>query len=138
MRLPLLVAITAVVVGCSSADDDEQLGVVEFYSDEARIEAPASAQVGESFELGVSTFGGGCTELVRTEVVIEGLEVDVRPYDRGYESDEVCTDILVVLDHGVGLSFDQAGSATIRVHGRRDDGNAIVEDEWVVEVAIEE
>ena len=138
MKLPHLAFLlsAAALAGCGSGDaDGEQLGVIEFFGDPAQIAAPSSAVVGQEFRVDVSTYGGGCVSLERTDVSIEGNVVDIRPIDRdNTEPGTACPANLATYDHSVGVVLNQPGAATIRVHGMRVAAELEEEDVWELTV----
>lgn len=95
------------------------------------IEAPDTVQAGESFPVTVRTVGlDGCWEPVMEEVTVTGLVADVIPFDSAEKPEGVaCTAALELLDHDFSLTFDEAGTATIRVDGRRVVGRDFEEVE---------
>jgi hypothetical protein len=99
-----------------------EIGRVVYESQGPLIEAPASASVGESVVVRVTTAGGGCISLERTETAVAIDGAVVTPYDRrkipGEEFD-ACTSDLVYLRHETSITFDTPGSKTISIRGRR-------------------
>lgn len=123
-----LPAVLAVAAGCSGDDvagpgDVTRLGIVEFHGDGPEVTLPASATIGEEFTVTVRTFGGGCTSKGPTRVdtvdaVIRILPLDVVPDD----PDAVCPAVLRIFEHQADLAFEEAGERTVRIVGRRVDG----------------
>lgn len=103
---------------------------------EARVVAPARVNAGASFQVNVTTYGGGCERQGETEVSVsqQARMADVRPYDETNVAAEVCTDILKMFSHTATVRFDQPGPAVVRVHGRRLQGKAPVTVSRTVEV----
>lgn len=116
------------MLGCGDSYELD-LAQVEYFNLGARVEAPTSVAVGESFELTVGTYGGGCILEGSTEVELADIEADVTPYDRYLTGDGTCTADLRFYDHVGELRFDTAGEKTIRIHGRRvaDDVDEVIE-----------
>jgi hypothetical protein len=132
----LLVGSVLVVGALGCTADGEDLGVVELYDDEARITVPALATAGAPFTVGLATYGGGCASRARTEVVVDGFKVDILPYDLRAQ-DDTCPDVLMFLDHSVGLTFATEGVVSVRIHGLRDDGDVVEEATWSFELQVE-
>lgn len=89
------------------------------------VEVPDTVQAGASFEVFVVTYGGGCVGTDRTDVTVEGLSVDVRPYDV-HSGGEYCTAVVRMLDHRVTLTLHSTGVAVIRFHGREMPADSVV------------
>ena len=104
--------------------------------DEARVEVPARVNAGASFQVNITTYGGGCERQGETEVsVSQGTRTaDVRPYDETNVAAEVCTDILQMFSHTATIRFEQPGTAVVRVHGVRLQDKAPVTVTRTVEV----
>ncbi|HTL34808.1 MAG TPA: hypothetical protein VL326_16885 [Kofleriaceae bacterium] len=71
--------------------------------------------------MSVTTVGGGCYFEDHVEVVYEGGDAVVLPYDRRHipGENEGCIQILVYPQHVASLRFDSTGTKTIRVRGIR-------------------
>ena len=83
------------------------------------IDAPAQASLGQSFSVTVFTFGNSCVRAAGADVTIDGLVATITPYDV-VMTGVTCLEYLKGYPRVVQLSFGQAGTATIRVKGRRD------------------
>ncbi len=114
MSIRSLAALLSVVVfaACgSSTGPDELEGAV------LTVEAPARVAVGEPFVVTVTTQGAnGCWSRARTEVQVQGFEVDIRPYDRTEAA--ICTQALVEIPHTAELTFSEAGTVRVSVFGQ--------------------
>lgn len=100
-----------------------QPAVLEHYGDAAQVTVPETAPAGVPATVQVVSYGGGCIREGFTDVVTEGMTVDVRPFDFHTTGEKVvCTAELALFRRDVQLRFDQPGTATIRIHGRRMPG----------------
>lgn len=75
-------------------------------------------ELGEAFEVEITTYGGGCIDQGDTEVELEGLQARIRPYD--YDTSVPgfgCTLELIPYTHTASLRFDSRGKAQIQVLG---------------------
>lgn len=92
------------------------------------VTVPATARVGVPFTVEVRSTGGGCTERDSTGVQVAGLVADVRPFVREPAPGRapVCPGILKIFSHTAAVTIAQPGTATVRVHGRRDGDGATV------------
>lgn len=99
------------------------LGILDFHAESALdfIEAPAAVQAGQSFEVTINTFGGGCDSAGDTEVVLaaDGATLTVYDLTTATSADVVCPAILLRLPHVVTLQFDEPGEKLLSVVGRR-------------------
>lgn len=99
-----------------------ELGIVVFDYDTSVITAPGTVSVGEVFTVGVTTWGGGCTEVDRTEVETIGVFAHLTLYDRTWLR-QTCpgpaNGLAPVAPHTAPVQFDYPGIAQIRVTGRR-------------------
>ena len=93
-------------------------------SPEARREVimvPSSVAVGETFEITVTTSGGGCERAGDTSVVLGQSEANVMIYDMTVATlpNVACTMIYKTLPHKATLKFTKPGEGVIRIWGRR-------------------
>lgn len=116
-----LAAVALLLCACATEDSVVEPGVIDFGGDPVRIDAPSSARVGESFVVTVTTYGGGCIELERTDVELTDDGADITPLDRRRVPGP-CTLVLHLFPHEVTLTFATAGTKTIHIHGRRVKG----------------
>lgn len=68
-------------VANGSGPSERVFGTIEFYSDPVRVVVPSSVQQGQLFVVTVVTYGGGCIEKGETDVEVEALQAEIRPYD---------------------------------------------------------
>lgn len=128
----LLACLAGAALGCSgsttdSGDSERTLGFLEYHGTPVEVTVPATVRAGEPFTVRAVTWGGGCTSKSDTEVRVSGRTADVRPYDvTRVGRDAVCVDILRSLTHDTTVRFDTPGTATVRVHGRREPGSNTV------------
>jgi hypothetical protein len=99
--------------------------VLALDGDSARLGLPDTVAVGASVVATVRSYGGGCIRAGETEVAVDGLAADVRPFDYFPvpSPTRVCTADLRIIEHPATLRFARAGRAVVRVHGRRDGGD---------------
>lgn len=123
-------AALALAAACSPAEPGapvRELGYIEYYETPVEVTVPATARAGAPFTIRVVTWGGGCTSAGDTEATVSGAAADVSPYDLRVDDPGVaCPDILRSLAHEAALRFDTPGTATVRVHGRREPGTDVV------------
>jgi hypothetical protein len=116
-------------VGPSDGGGDDDLvrrpSVLALDGDSARLGLPDTVAVGASVVATVRSYGGGCIRAGETEVAVDGLAADVRPFDYFPvpSPTRVCTADLRIIEHPATLRFARAGRAVVRVHGRRDGGD---------------
>ena len=91
------------------------LGLIAgFNNDDPRV---TLTQDGRRVDLSVTTYGDGCHSKGITDVVLNGLEALVTPYDYTATPGSTCTRQLVSSIHRASLQFDRSGTARIRVRG---------------------
>jgi hypothetical protein len=85
------------------------------------IVAPESVAVGESFEVKITTTGGGCERAGDTGVLLseDGATVMVYDFTTATRPGVACTMIFKRFPHTTTLRFTKLGTAVIRVWGRR-------------------
>jgi hypothetical protein len=124
-RLSVLMALILVsTLGCEDGPsglppEGEQPAYLEHYGDGPRIQVPTEAVVGQTVEIWIQTYGGGCIQAGRTEVEVTSLRVHVRPYDVYPDPDAICTKDIRFLDHSVSVQLEAEGSYTVEVIGTR-------------------
>jgi hypothetical protein len=121
MLMPL-VLISA--VGCADTPtgvppEGEQPAYLEYYGDGPRIQVPTEVVVGQTIEISVQTFGGGCIRGGRTEVEVTGHRILVRPYDVYPKPDANCTADIRFIDHVASVEVEAEGSYAVEVRGTR-------------------
>lgn len=129
----LLVA--GLLAGCdalspSDAGDEleRQPAILAFGDDSAAIALPDTVAVDAPAALVVTTQGGGCIRQGETEVQAAPTAADVRVYDYfpRPSGNLACTADIRPLLHEATLRFTQRGTATVRVHGRRQPNTGAV------------
>jgi 3,4-dihydroxy-2-butanone 4-phosphate synthase len=100
------------------------------------VVVPAQVNAGASFQVNITTYGGGCERQGETEVSVSQQTriADVTPYDETNVAAEVCTQELKMFSHTATVRFEQPGTAVVRVHGVRLQDNAPVTVTRTVEV----
>ena len=88
--------------------------------DTTLLELPAVARRGEVAAVYLTTYAGGCVGRDTTVTRVNGLRVDVVPYQRVYvpPAGGACTDNLVLERRTIRVTFATTGEAIIRVVGR--------------------
>ena len=123
-RLIQLWAIVTVVTSSACADmlnpdTTAEPAVIIALGDTARIVAPDTVARDTPFAVRFSTFGGGCVrEVARTDVLVAGSTVEIRPFNERVNSN-VCTDDLRRIEHVASVRISTAGIATLRVIGEQ-------------------
>lgn len=140
MRTPAFLAAALLAVACSSPSAEplrdgreseaaarQQPSYIAHPGAAADVEVPATVRAGEPLTVQVVTFGNGCNAVGGTDVVVRALEADVLPWDLDHSSEKVdCPDLLRTFRHSATVRFEQPGTATVRVNGRRLPGDAPV------------
>jgi hypothetical protein len=96
--------------------------------DTLAVVTPNTARVGVPFTVDIRSWGGGCTERDSTTVRVSARTAEVRPLVRepAPSREQACFTIIKQFTHTAAVTFEQAGTATVRVIGRRqDDGRAV-------------
>jgi hypothetical protein len=131
-NFPPVLALAVFVIGtgaCNGAKVAEpgiepRPAILQFYSDPVHIDLPDSVARGSAFYISVRTYGGGCASQGHTEVEINDLLAKVEPFDlEPTDPNVVCPEVLRVFEHVVSIRFDEVGTATVRVFGRRQPGD---------------
>lgn len=117
--LPLLVMLPA----CDVFDPDIDVvhGDVAGSAIQPAVSVPGIVAAGQPFDVDIQTAGNGCYSFQRTEVKLDGMTAEIRPFDRVDLSDP-CEDVLTLIDHTVTLRFARRGYATVHVIGKQPDG----------------
>ena len=116
-----ILMVSPMLVGCQepTADFQTVIGTIDAGATSLTvIQGPDSGSVGEPLEFTVSTFGNSCISARGADVVVNGLQATVTPYDREYRGSRVCLDYLKAYPRTVTVVFTSSGNATIRVQGR--------------------
>jgi hypothetical protein len=138
-RITTSALIVAVVALCSCdglfEHDGErsQVGAISFYSEPVTVEAPDTVAVNQPFAVLVRTYGNGCVSQGRTQLVLNGLQATVTPYDV-HDGGDICPDILRMFDHEVTLTFEEAGVGVVTFRGRREPEDTMTTETRVVQV----
>lgn len=111
-----------------------RLGLIAgFNNDDPRV---TLTQDGRRVDLSITTYGGGCESKGITEVVLNGLNADVTPYDYTAQPGTTCTRELRSFVHQASLQFAEGGTAQIRIRGidirARTSGNPLGDTVTVV------
>ncbi len=132
MRLPVRPALAAallVLAACSLTTEPQDrliVGTVVFYQDSLVVDVPESARVGEAFEVGIRTYGGGCEEMGPTQLDLRSDTVVVTPMERtSARAGVACTDILKTFDHRATITPLRAGRVIVRFRGRVEPGDTL-------------
>jgi hypothetical protein len=88
--------------------------IAGFNHDDPRVRTSVQ---GRTVTVRVTTYGAGCHSQGPTEVTVDGLTADVRPYDYTAPDGTPCTMQLLSFEHEATIAFPRAGTAVIRVHG---------------------
>ena len=94
------------------------------------IGAPSVVQVGQTFNVGVTTFGDSCVRADGGSVEIIGLLALITPYD--IRKATGCMEYLRPYSRVVKVRFDTVGVAVIRVRGLNGTDEMITTDRSVV------
>ena len=126
MRPLIVIAASVLLTSCDSVTGPNERLVVGTItlSDPVVIEVPDTVSVSVPFSVSVRTFGGGCMRVGPTEVVINGLDAQVTPFDYTVVGDGVlCIQIVSSFDHEASLTFATVGSATITIRAKQEPGD---------------
>lgn len=74
-------------------------------------------QQGRTVSIELVTYGSGCYRKGDSEVAVEGLQANVRPYDYAPPPGTPCTRDLVSFAHTAVVEFEGKGIAHIYIHG---------------------
>jgi hypothetical protein len=114
--------IAAAFIGCASLlgpEWDRQVGTIEIPEVPLPppIELPDTVEQGVPFASNVVTFGSSsCIRADGAEINVSGLTVHITPYDLVAVTGD-CNADLAIHPRNVTLQFEEAGKATVRVHG---------------------
>lgn len=105
-----------------------QPGFIEFYDRSTDIRAPASASLGDTVTITVSTYGDGqCITFHSTEVTTGSRSIEVVPLDSFEERTGTwCPDVLVSIKHEARVPLLDRGTVKLRVRGRRWPENTVI------------
>lgn len=124
-----LIALLLAIGGAGGCGDDgpgrlvgpegTQPARLEYYGNPPRVTVPASVAVGETFEISLETYGGGCIEFATTGVKRIGDRLEIRPFDDFPVRDDICTADLRFIDHSVTYSVDTDLTLEVAIYGVR-------------------
>lgn len=119
-RVLALSSMVAAAAGCSNPTEPQMhkvLAVIAgFAEDDPHIHIAGSKQ---GIGITVRTYASGCHSMGSTEVVRDGMRIDVRPYDLEPPDGTPCTRDLQQFQHSVQVSVTTTGEYTVTVHGLR-------------------
>jgi hypothetical protein len=144
--IPSLALLMLAAAGCAGplgprdgGQYELRVGTLTYFQDSVHVSIPDRVRAGEAFEVRAWTFGNGCLQTGETRVHVANRVASITPYDRHPRPRAriACPDILRSNEHRATLVFQQAGSATVRIHGMREPGRELitVERSVVVEAA---
>ncbi len=105
-------------------------------SNSVEVTLPATVTAGIPFDVVVTTYGGDCVLQGDTQVTVNGLLAEVRPFDvfQPDASAALCSRNLILYAHTASVTFGTPGTGTIRIFGRRAPGNIDITIDKTVEV----
>ncbi len=140
-----LLLLVAMLAACDNSSAMREVGIIEpnIALDEEVLSAPETVQAGVPFDITVRTIGGGCTEADGVEREVSERLAVLKPFDLTTVpgNNSACPAIVTRPEHTAQITFEEAGSATIRVEGRSEDntvtggsgGEAVIEQTITVE-----
>lgn len=126
MRLPLTAsaALLLAIVGCNALTGEAVLvqpAIIVDGVDTAKVTYPDTVAAGATFNVTITTIGGGCTrEIARTDVFVNADTLLVRPLNRQRAS-KVCPADFASLTHDVSVRITTAGRYVLQFVGTRRD-----------------
>lgn len=106
-------------------------GIISFYQDSIVIDVPATATVGQPFDVLVWTRGDGCFSEGETTVTTTGTQTVVEPFDSVLR-DLVCNSILLLFEHTASVTLTEPGENTVVVRGWSLPQDTVYEEEFTV------
>ena len=105
-------------------------------SNSVQVTLPATATGGITFDVVVTTYGGDCVLQGDTQVTVNGLLAEVKPFDvfQSDVSSAGCNRNLILYAHTASVTLATPGTGTIRIFGRRDPGKIDITVDRTVEV----
>ncbi|HKR08577.1 MAG TPA: hypothetical protein VJS39_05265 [Gemmatimonadaceae bacterium] len=127
----LALILTSVACGGSffALNETRVIGNIETGGNQQVIQAPATAQYGQAFDVTVTTFGDSCVQAAGADVATNGATITITPYD--VHRDGTCLDYNAPYPRSVKVQFKVVGTDTLRVKGRSDRGDIITTDRLV-------
>jgi len=112
---------------------DRQVGAVDpALSSIQMLSAPTQAAANVPFTVTVRTLGSSsCTRAADTDVVVNGLDVDITPYDEYARNLPACTTDIHPFEHQAQVTVTTPGQARIRLHARTLDDQPMTYDATV-------
>lgn len=130
-RGAVLVMVGALLIGCGERALDPGntsrivIGVIDAGGSlDSAIVGPSSGAVGEPLSFRVTTFGNSCVTSAGAQVINQGLQMTVIPYDS--ISAGPCQHVLRSIPRDVTLVFDRSGSAFLHLQGQAWAGKSPV------------
>ena len=134
-RYIITLSAAAIAIACSDIVFDEdgvaresRLAVIHYYSDSIFSLAPSEVAIGDSFAVSVRSYTEGCTTSGMTLKYASGLTGSIEPYDnypvKKRDPDNICHLGVAYALHAARFAFQERGTATILIHGRREPGGA--------------
>ena len=121
----LLLALAS-AAGCGDDNPTAPLGPegtrpaqLEYFGDPPRVTVPEAVAVGETFEISIESYGGGCIQFATTGVKRIGDRLEIRPFDDFPAPDAVCTADLRYIDHSITYSVDTDLTLEVAIYGVR-------------------
>lgn len=104
---------------------------IAFLHSPPEVSVPSGIHVNDTARLNFTIYRMGCVREIKNDIVVAGLEADVRTYQLEYVPDasETCANQVSVEGSFARLTFTQPGQAHIRLFGRKypGDGPVMVE-----------
>jgi hypothetical protein len=140
-RLYSLLAAALLGFACALACDSDstspkverRLAIIETSGDPVRVIVADTVARDTRLPVTVTTYGDGCFSKGETEVAVNGLFALVEPYDY-VEMRSGCVGVLRVFTHEASVQFAEAGTATVRVMGRRTWESGVLSVDFTVVV----
>lgn len=104
---------------------------------ERPVAVPESAAAGRTFEVTVRTAGGGCMRQGDTELLMDGNEAIVTPYDIEIiprDDDVVCPGYLTYYEHVAQVEMPMEGEGVIVIRARDFPADTAIELRYPVDV----
>lgn len=139
MRATIHLRIAALLGGLLLAGCAQPLGLVRervpaqlvLGGDTAEVSMPDTVMRGQSFDVTVVTFAGGCRrESAGAELSAGPQRAVITPYHHRTRA-SACPDDLLFLPHTVRLRFDEPGTARVEIRGTSNDADLGERVTWV-------
>lgn len=113
------------LIGCNPINSGSTFktlpGVLTYHDQPLQVTLPDTVPVNTQFAATVITYGTGCIAQGSTEIIINDLDAELKPYDwyvGEIPPDWICTDAVRMYEHTVLLKFTRTGTANITFTGR--------------------